>query len=427
MKYLLTEKLRAYRFVADSTNYKRIASFLCVSFALFLFFIVIAPWQQNVTGSGQVVSWSPDLRQQTIDSPISGRLVSLLVQEGDQVSEGAVIANLSNNDPAYLERLLLQETFIEQQVQNSQTRVSQFERRLASLQQESISATSGLTARVTSLRHRVRAQRQTVARFRSELETALLQQTRQTRLEGEGLSSTRELELATLAVARARTSKEAADSNLRSLLSDISVLEAELGRVRASYASQIHNAEASLQSARNDVLSSQARLTAIQSNIATQRNQTLIAPSDGTIVRIYVRGSGQQVSRGTPLLVFAPAGGQRAVELVVDGFNAPLISPGRKVRLQFEGWPAIQFSGWPSVAVGTFGGQVAVVDALDNGQGNFRVLVVSDPDEPAWPNERYLRQGVRTNGWVLLDDVSVGFELWRQLNDFPPTVSREEE
>jgi hypothetical protein len=37
-----------------------------------------------------------------------------------------------------------------------------------------------------------------------------------------------------------------------------------------------------------------------------------------------------------------------------------------------------------------------------------------------WPDgDRWLRQGVRTNAWVLLDEVPLWFELWRQMNGFP--------
>ena len=97
-----------------------------------------------------------------------------------------------------------------------------------------------------------------------------------------------------------------------------------------------------------------------------------------------------------------------------------------KVRLQFEGWPAVQFVGWPSVAVGTFGGTVAFVDQTDNGKGKFRIVVVPDEDDDPWPEHRYLRQGVRANGWVLLNEVSLGFELWRQFNGFPPVVPVDE-
>jgi hypothetical protein len=93
------------------------------------------------------------------------------------------------------------------------------------------------------------------------------------------------------------------------------------------------------------------------------------------------------------------------------------------VRIQFEGWPAVQFSGWPSVAVGTFEGKVALVDAADDGEGRFRILVLPSPDA-RWPETRYLRQGVRAVGWVLLEEVSLGYELWRTFNGFPPASSK---
>lgn len=75
------------------------------------------------------------------------------------------------------------------------------------------------------------------------------------------------------------------------------------------------------------------------------------------------------------------------------------------------------------MAVGTFGGEVLLVDAADDGKGKFRALVVPDKEDEPWPPVRYLRQGVRANGWVLLNQVALGFELWRQFNGFPPVVT----
>ena len=85
----------------------------------------------------------------------------------------------------------------------------------------------------------------------------------------------------------------------------------------------------------------------------------------------------------------------------------------------------MQFAGWPSVAVGTFGGRVAAIDATDDGTGSFRVLVKPGREDD-WPADRYLRQGVRANGWVMLNQVPLGYEIWRQLNGFPPVVSQDE-
>jgi len=113
---------------------------------------------------------------------------------------------------------------------------------------------------------------------------------------------------------------------------------------------------------------------------------------------------------------------ERAVELWVDGNDAPLVTHGRKVRLQFEGYPAVQFSGWPEVAVGTFGGVVSLLDATDNGEGKFRMLVLPDDEDQPWPDQRFLRQGVRANGWVLLNQVRLGYEFWRIFNGFPPLM-----
>jgi hypothetical protein len=33
-----------------------------------------------------------------------------------------------------------------------------------------------------------------------------------------------------------------------------------------------------------------------------------------------------------------------------------------------------------------------------------------------------LRQGSGVLGWTMLDDVPIWFELWRQLNGFPPSL-----
>jgi hypothetical protein len=50
-------------------------------------------------------------------------------------------------------------------------------------------------------------------------------------------------------------------------------------------------------------------------------------------------------------------------------------------------------------------------------------MVTPDPGDEPWPSTRFLRQGVRANAWVLLNRVSLGFEIWRQFNGFPPTLT----
>jgi len=149
--------------------------------------------------------------------------------------------------------------------------------------------------------------------------------------------------------------------------------------------------------------------------------QTKKAPTDGTILRLLSAGNSTFVNAGDVLASFIPDGVERAASIMVSGLDAPLVYPGRKVRLQFEGWPVFQFSGWPSAAVGTFGGIVDFVEPIANQQGQFRVWIREDPDDAVdWPGQQFVRLGSRVTGWVLLNEVKLGYELWRQLNNFPP-------
>ncbi|HSG88629.1 MAG TPA: efflux RND transporter periplasmic adaptor subunit [Pseudomonadales bacterium] len=172
---------------------------------------------------------------------------------------------------------------------------------------------------------------------------------------------------------------------------------------------------------RSRVAEAAAELTRADVNLSRQSVQTVRAPRDGTILRVNAGDAATFVSAGQVVASFVPDNAERAIELFIDGRDVALMAPGRKVRLQFEGWPVVQFSGWPSVAVGTFGGEVVAIDPSADAAGRFRVLVTEDKSDPhPWPDASYVRFGAKARGWVLLDTVSVGYEIWRQLNNFPP-------
>lgn len=131
--------------------------------------------------------------------------------------------------------------------------------------------------------------------------------------------------------------------------------------------------------------------------------------------------------RGDTLATLAPHAPERVVELLIDGRDVALIRPGQSVRLAFEGWPAIQFSGWPAVAHGMFDGRVRSVDPSAQPSGLFRVLVEQDPDRSAWPNIHFVPLGAKVRGWIRMETVSLGYDMWRVLNNFPmefPTTPR---
>jgi hypothetical protein len=166
--------------------------------------------------------------------------------------------------------------------------------------------------------------------------------------------------------------------------------------------------------------------TDIEVKLSRQSSQVVQATRDGQIMRIYYPEGGALIKQGATLATLAPTTTNKVVELLIKGNDLPLLSEGRSVRLQFEGWPAIQFSGWPSVAVGTFSGTVKNIDPSDNGKGYFRIFVKPDSSQTKWPEGHYLRQGVRVKGWVLLESVPLGYEMWRVFNGFPPVIRYQE-
>lgn len=153
--------------------------------------------------------------------------------------------------------------------------------------------------------------------------------------------------------------------------------------------------------------------------LSRQESQLIVAPRDGIILKVLASDNSTTVKIGDKIASFAPTLQDPAVEIYVSGNDVPLIYQGRKVRIQFEGWPAIQFSGWPEIAIGTFGAIVVSVDPAVSENGKFRVIATKDPSEQ-WPDLRFLNHGAKVYGWVLLDKVRLGYELWRQINGFPP-------
>ncbi len=216
---------------------------------------------------------------------------------------------------------------------------------------------------------------------------------------------------------------EAAKAAARTAQLDLSRQE-RLFEEGLSSQQDLENARIRLEDLRARVAEAEAQLSRANVNISRQSRQVVRAPRDGTIISVSSGGTATFVREGQQVATFLPDGGERVVEMMIDGRDISLVVEGRKVRLQFEGWPAVQLSGWPSLAVGTFGGVVAFVEPSAMQGGQFRILVSQDPEEEVpWPDARFVRFGAQARGWVVLDTVSVGYELWRRLNNFPPNFT----
>ncbi len=410
--------------VRSPRAYQLLAIVFLVLMSLLGLTLVLTPWQQNVRGSGGVIAFSPLEREQPIETPIKGRVVRWYVQEGSVVKKGDPIADIVDNDPNYLERLRQERQTILNQLEINRAKVLAYELRVDDLTLSRSASIDGARAKVESAKAKLDAANRELEADLAALETARLNQDRVFALEKKGLASRRDLELSELSLQKSQADVLKSRAKLQELRSDQLSAEAEVVKTDAGAKASLNSARANLEEARSSIEKSKAELIKIDVQLARQSTQAIKAPRAGTVLKLNTFSETVFVKEGDVLAYLVPETQKRAVELYMSGNDTPLITQGRSVRLQFEGWPALQFAGWPSVAVGTFGGKVAFVDATDNGKGKFRIVVVPDGHEP-WPAGRFLRQGVRANGWVLLDQVPLGYEFWRQFNGFPPSVPEE--
>lgn len=387
--------------------------------------LLLTPWQQNITGTGRVTAFAPLERQQTVEAPVSGRIVQWQAREGAKVKAGDVLMEIADVDPEQLERLRRQTD-----AAAAKLAAKEEELRAYRLQIDNLVTTRDLQAATAQYRLDVARQRalsasETIASARATLDAAAVQTGRLQRLLDDGLVSKRDFEVAERDGIVARRSLNSAQAALNAAQAEQSAAEAEIGRIRADAQARIDSAGASANKTQSELEDSRSSLLKSEIDLSRQQSQVVKAPRDGSILRLVANPQSDIVKQGDPLLVLVPDTDIKAVELWVNGNDAVLIMPGRHARLQFEGWPAVQFAGWTELAVGTFGGTVAFVDSTDDGKGKFRVLIIPDPSDRRWPSERFLRQGVRVNGWVILNRVTMAYELWRQLNAFPPQLTPE--
>lgn len=418
--------LPTLRLARSSRRVRWIARILLALLVFWVFAMLLLPWQQSVTGSGRVVAFAPLMREQTIQAPITGRVVqwSERLVEGARFEKGEVILEIQDLDPELVARLRDQEQASLRKLETARIKVKVYASQVEAFVEAREMAITAAEEQVKSAKQKIRAEQQSlVAALAAERQEQLnYEQLKQAA--ADQIASGYELQVAERKYEEAKAKVEQARAYVDSAGNELAAKEAELVQKEREAQAKVESARAYLQDAEGEVAIADKDLADIRIKVSRQESQVVRAPQDGYIFRLMVNPGADMIKAGDPLFTLVPETADRAVELWVDGNDAPLVTPGRHVRLQFEGWPAVQFAGWPSVAVGTFGGQVATMDATDEG-GRFRILVVPAPGEE-WPEQRYLRQGVRANGWVLLNEVKLGYELWRQMNGFPPVIEKDE-
>lgn len=393
--------------------------------------LMFLPWQQYVTGKGSVIAYRPQDRPQVVNTAIAGRITAWHVAEGQFVRRGQPIITLAEIKDDYLDPATADR--YGEQVQAKGSAADAKRAKVRALGEQILALEEARELKAQQLQAKVEQVRFTVVADSAAVQAALLDSTialrqlgAQEALYRDGLKSLVELEAARNRAQAVAARVVQARGTLAKTRAELDNAMLEIRAVAAEYADKLAKAQGDRSATSAEVDEARAEIAKLRNSEANVRLRnalaTVTAPQDGFVVRVLRAGVGETVKEGEAVATVMPFDAERAVELSVKAMDVPLLRPGRKVRLTFDGWPALQFAGWPSVAVGTFGGIIAVIDQVNAPDGTYRILVRPDPTDEPWPE--LLRVGSGVIGWAMLDEVPIWYEFWRTLNGFPPTVQQ---
>ncbi|MEJ7768331.1 MAG: HlyD family efflux transporter periplasmic adaptor subunit [Chitinophagaceae bacterium] len=393
---------------------------ICVS-------ICFLPWTQNIRAKGKVTTLRQEHRPQQINTIIGGRVDRWYVKEGDYVKKGDTILLLSEIKDDYLDPSLLKRTG--EQITAKQSSVNFYKSKITATESQIVALENSLKAKLNQLRNKLLQNQMKIASDSMEMiaadndwKIATVQYTRQKSLYDSGLVSLTQLESRNQLFQTSMAKKASAENKFLASLQEKNILEIESGSIQQDYTEKVLKAEGDKYGSLSMMATGQGDVSKLQNQFASYsiRNgmYQVISPQSGQIIKAGTSGIGEILKEGEMVVHIVPDNMDHAVELYVRPADLPLFAVGQNVRFLFDGFPAIVFSGWPEASYGTFSGIVSAVESDVSDNGKFKVLIREDTSYRKWPKE--LKIGTGANGIALLKNVAIWYELWRNINSFPP-------
>jgi len=412
--------------VARRPHYKLLNKII-IGFLIFLIACLFLPWTQNISGNGSVTTLKPDHRPQTVHNAIAGRIEKWFVQEGDYVKKGDTILFISEIKEDYFDPNLISNA--KEQVDAKKMAVESYGDKVSSLELQSESLGTERVLKLQQARNKIKqahlkikSDSMDLVAINTQLRIAQTQFNRSTALNKEGLKPMTDVEQKRLKLQEAEAYIITQENKLLSSQNELINAKVEINRITAEYAEKISKSQSDKFTALSTQYDTKAQVNKLQNQFVNYsiRNGLyyITAPQNGYVSRALLAGIGETIKEGTPIVSIMPAGYDIAIETYVNPIDLPLVHRGAKVRVWFDGWPRIVFSGWPGLSYGTYGGRVVAIENFISQNGKYRVLISPDSEAEKWPKE--LSIGAGAQSIALLETVSVWYEIWRNLNGFPP-------
>lgn len=396
--------------------------------SLFILFVTLfMPWTQNIQSKGYVTTLNPDQRPQTINSVIAGRIENWYVREGDYVEKGDTILFISEIKDDYFDPELLERT--QEQIRTKELAVESYMDKVRSYdaQIDALLNTKRLKIKqamnyIKQANLKIKSDSINLEAAKTNFQIAEKQYSRFEQLHEKGLKSLTDLEQKKLKLQETEAKRISAENKLLASENQLINAKVELSSIENQYRDKLAKSESDKYAALSSMYDAEAIVTKMQNQYMNYSVRTgmyyITAPQNGYITKMIRSGIGETIKAGEDVVSIMPAQYDLAVSMYVEAMDMPLIAIGQTVRFVFDGWPTVVFSGWPGLSFGTFGGKVVAIDNFISDNGKYRIIVAPDEDDVEWPE--LLRVGSGANGLALLNSVPIWYELWRNLNGFPP-------
>jgi multidrug resistance efflux pump len=389
--------------------------------------VLFIPWTQNIRSEGAVTTLRQEQRPQQLNNIIPGRIIKWWVKEGDLVRKGDTIVQLAEIKDDYLDPQLLQRT--EQQLGAEQLTIDYYrgkvqatDQQITALGNERDLKLSSIDNKIIQTRRKVQSDSIKVIAAENEMQVADRQLEGATKMFEQGVIPLTEYERRKVLHQNVNAKLIGARNDFNNSKQDLLIYQLERSGAIQEYAEKIAKATGDQFQSQSQIASGQGKVAKLQNQFDNYKIRSgqyyVLAPQDGQVIKARKAGINEIVKEGDMIVEIVPKEYQLAVEMWVKPMDLQLLSIGQKVRFMFDGFPAIVFSGWPQASYGTFGGKVAAIESNVSNNGMFRVLVAEDKKDRPWPKD--LKLGGGAVSFALLKDVPIWYELWRQINGFPP-------
>ncbi|HLO45700.1 MAG TPA: HlyD family efflux transporter periplasmic adaptor subunit [Leadbetterella sp.] len=394
---------------------------------IFAVIVLVLPWTQNIRSNGNITTLRQEDRPQEVNTVIPGKVVKWFVKEGDFVQKGDTILQLGEVKVEYFDPVLLQRTQSQIDAKNQSIAAYQGKASTSITQVEVLR--NAMELKLNSVDNKIGQQRLKITSDSADLaaaNNALSAYSRQIAaakvMLDSGVISLTEFEKRRVTYQDAIAKTTSNGNKLSQSRQELLNLRIERNGVVQEYLDKIAKAEGERFGSVSAAASTEAEVIKLENTLANydarQQLFFITAPQSGQITKAMKAGIGEMLKEGEMIVEIVPQNTKLAVEMFVSPLDLPLINKGQKVRFVFDGFPAIVFSGWPQTSYGTYSGVITAVETSVSANGMFRVLVAEDKDDRPWPKN--LRMGGGSKGIALLKDVPIFYELWRNINGFPP-------